>query len=127
LETQIKKLIETIPSTLESMDKMVKTELDREQILEFAKNALKTRLPEEKIQNVDFDSFIEPVRGSDKGNNLWLVFNRIQEKIISGDFEYGVTKHGKKRKGRAIKNFNQDLEVNQDLFNLALEYVEVLN
>ena len=46
----------------------------------------------------------------------------IQEKIIHGMFEvYGVK--GKTRKARKIKNFKQDTQVNQELYQLALSYV----
>ncbi len=45
----------------------------------------------------------------------------VQEKIIEGDFEYRAG--GKDRKAREIKNFRQDIKVNEKLFDLALEYV----
>ena len=42
------------------------------------------------------------------------------KKIITGDFDYTVgTKH---RKAREIKNFKQDMLINKELFNVALEY-----
>jgi hypothetical protein len=44
----------------------------------------------------------------------------IQEKLIDGGFSYNAGT--KTRKARRIKNFNQDLKVNQDLFELALEF-----
>jgi hypothetical protein len=48
------------------------------------------------------------------------VFNLVQEKVVEGDFEYvsGV----KMRKARKIKNFKQDLDVNQKLFEVAKEF-----
>ena len=56
----------------------------------------------------------------DRGNDLWSVFNVVQEKLITGDFNYRAG--GKARKGREIKNFKQDMLINKKLFNVALEY-----
>ena len=63
---------------------------------------------------------MKPVRKEDSGNDLWSVFNLVQEKVVEGDFEYisGV----KLRKARKIKNFKQDLDVNQKLFEVAKEF-----
>ena len=52
---------------------------------------------------------------------LWEVFNRVQENIIEGNFEY-ITKSGKKRQARVIKNFKQDQDVNKKMFSKALEF-----
>ena len=51
---------------------------------------------------------------------LWEVFNRVQENIIEGNFEY-KTKGGKVRQARIIKNFKQDQDVNKKMFSKALE------
>jgi len=48
------------------------------------------------------------------------VFNRIQEKVINGDFNYGYST--KTHKARKIKNFNQDIVLNSKLYELATEY-----
>lgn len=57
----------------------------------------------------------------DSGNSLWAVFNRVQEKLINGDCSY--TMGAKVRKARAVKNFNQDLKINEALWSLAEEFV----
>jgi hypothetical protein len=64
---------------------------------------------------------IKPTRKEDEGDNLWSVYNVVQEKLIHGMFDvYGVG--GKQRKARKIKNFQQDTKINQDLYELALQY-----
>jgi len=63
---------------------------------------------------------IEPTREEDKGNDLWSVFNVVQEKLVHGMFEY--TSGTKLRKARKIKNFKQDLDLNAKLYELAVEY-----
>ena len=48
-------------------------------------------------------------------------FNVIQEKILDGDFTY--MSGAKIRKARKVKNFKQDLEINQKLFAMAAEFI----
>ena len=75
----------------------------------------------DQVYRIDLDEFLKPVRKEDAGNDLWSVFNLVQEKVVEGDFEYvsGV----KMRKARKIKNFKQDLDVNKKLFEVAKEFV----
>ena len=69
---------------------------------------------------IDLKELTKPVRNEDKGSDLWSVFNVVQEKIVTGDFDYTIgTKH---RKAREIKNFKQDMKINKELFKVALEY-----
>ena len=56
-------------------------------------------------------------RDADRGNDLWAVFNRVQEKLIGGSFKSG------KRKSRSVKSFQKDIEINEQLFELAGSYV----
>lgn len=122
LQEQIKGMVERLPLTVESMNKMKQIEMSQEAAIEFAQKAIATRFNEDEINNisVDINQLLIPTREEDKGNDLWSVFNVVQEKILEGDFNYtfGV----KIRKARKIKNFNQDLKINKELFNLALEY-----
>ena len=123
LQEMIKEMVEKLPLTVESMNKMKAQEMEQEQILQFAKDAINTRFSEKEMKRIkiDFDELVKPVRKEDAGNDLWSVFNVVQEKIIDGDFEYRAG--GKMRKARQIKNFKQDMKINKELFNVALEYV----
>ena len=124
LQETIKMMVEKLPLTVESMNKLRQTEMEEKQILEFARKALDVRFGENKTNTqhikVDLKEFVTPTRQEDYGNDLWSVFNVVQEKIIEGDFEY--TFGSKIRKARRIKNFKQDLELNAKLYDLALEY-----
>ena len=122
LQVLIKEMVEKLPLTVESMNQMKAKELEQEQILAFAKEAINTRFTEKEVNRIkiDWDAFIEPVRKEDEGNDLWSVFNVVQEKLIEGDFDYTIG--GKARKAREIKNFKQDMKINKELFELALDY-----
>ena len=123
LQKQITEMVERLPLTVESMNNMIDTKMNQKSILKFAKDMLAIRFPEDELRRItiDMDEFITPVRPEDKGDDLWSVFNTIQEKIIEGDFEYTVgTKY---RKARQIKNFKQDMDLNSKMFDVALQYI----
>jgi hypothetical protein len=96
--------------------------MEESQIVDFAVKALTARFGENEMKRitVNYVDFIQPSRSEDAENNLWNVFNRIQEKLIDGGFEYGFST--KVRKARTIKNFNQDIVLNSKLFDLASTY-----
>jgi hypothetical protein len=123
LQETIKSMVEKLPLTVESLNKFRSVELGQEQVLDFAKKALLTRFDEKELENIkiDFNDLLTPTRPEDKGSDLWSVYNVVQEKLTHGMFNYG---YGTKvRKARKIKNFSKDLELNEKLYSLALEYV----
>jgi len=125
LSTVISEIVEKLPLTVECMNKLKAKQLSEEEKVKFAKEALATRLSENQLERYSADDILEvlaPTRVEDKGDDMWSVYNTIQEKIVHGMFEvYGVA--GKSRKARKIKNFRQDTQVNQELYQLALSYV----
>ena len=125
LKSVISEIVEKLPLTVECMNKLKAKELSENEQVKFAKEALATRLNKKELSNVTSDQILDllaPTRDEDKGDDMWNVFNVIQEKIIHGMFDvYGV--NGKVRKARKIKNFRQDTKVNQELYQLALSYV----
>ena len=122
LQVKIKGMVEKLPLTVESMNKMKNIELEEEKAVEFAKKALTTRFNEKEMKRIKINikDILTPVRVEDSGKDLWSIFNVVQEKVIDGDFTYIAG--GKVRKARQIKNFRQDQKVNKELFELALEY-----
>jgi hypothetical protein len=123
LQETIKTMVEKLPLTVESLNKFRSIELGQDQMIDFAKKALNTRFTEDELENIKIDlkDLLTPTRPEDKGSDLWSVYNVVQEKLTHGMFNY---QYGTKvRKARKIKNFNKDLELNEKLYGLALEYV----
>jgi hypothetical protein len=122
LQKTITSMVEKLPLTVESMNKFKQTKLTDKQILKFAKDALEARFGEVEMKRItiDYTEFVKATRKEDEGNDLWSVFNRVQEKVIDGDFNYGYST--KTRKARKIKNFNKDIELNSRLYEIATEY-----
>lgn len=123
LQGQVRAMVEQLPLTVESMNKMKSVQLDEEQAKELAKKALTTRFTKDQVEamNFDLDELLKPTRDEDKGSDLWSVFNVIQEKILDGSFSY--ISGARIRKARKVKNFKQDMEINQKLFAMAHEFV----
>jgi hypothetical protein len=123
LQANIRDMVERLPLTVDSMNKMKEVEMGEEACLEFAKKALLTRFDEKQMNRIKINlkELLNPTRMEDMGGDVWSVFNVVQEKIIEGDFEY--TMGTKVRKARKVKNFKQDQKINKELFELALEYV----
>ena len=124
LSTVISEIVEKLPLTVECMNKLKAKKLSEEEKIAFAKEALQTRVSKNQLSTYSAEDILElitPTRIEDKGDDMWSVFNVVQEKIVHGMYEvYGVG--GKVRKARKIKNFKQDTKVNQELYNLALSY-----
>jgi len=122
LQVRVKEMVEKLPLTVESMNKMIATELTPKQKFSFAKKCVGFRFGEDvKNIKINLKDLLSPTRVEDRGNSLWNVFNVIQEKLIDGDFTY--TSGVKVRKARRIKNFSQDIDLNSQLFDVALTYV----
>ena len=123
LQKKIEEVVGSLPLTVDSMNRMKQIKLDDEKAFEFATKALATRFKEDEITRitVDINELLKPTRREDKSNDLWTVFNVIQEKLISGDFSYQVG--SKQRKARKIKNFQQDIKLNEQLWSLAESFM----
>jgi hypothetical protein len=123
LQEMIKEMVEKLPLTVESMNKMKNIELEGEKVLELAKSLLDIRVKgsDNTVSDEAIGEVLESQRNEDRGNGLWEVFNRVQENIIEGNFHYR-TKSGKVRQARIVKNFKQDLDLNRKMFSKALEY-----
>ena len=126
--------VETIDETLTRITAMKEVELDKAQQIEFAKQAALLRFTaksynEDNIGDiVDLDDLLNVERKEDAGNGLWEVFNRVQESLVNGKYNYAMNgkvnaADAKTRKARPIKNFKQSIDVNKKLSELAFAYV----
>lgn len=129
LRKVVAQAIESARKNVEVINDMRETQLTDEQKAEFATKAIAIRkgikedekMPE--MSETDLAELLEPVRKQDEGNDIWTVFNVLQEKVIKGDFMFGKTKTGKRRKARPITGAAKDIEVNQKLFEAATSYL----
>ena len=120
LQQKVSETVSAFPGLVKKINEFQNVELSDWQVKKFAKGAALVRFGDNV--KVDIDSLLKVDRVEDSGNNLWAVFNRVQEKLIGGDCSY--TMGARVRKARKIKNFSMDLKINETLWKLAEEYVK---
>lgn len=117
--------IEKIEASLKAMDEMEKITLTNEQKAELVTEALRIRKNDDtiKVDEDTIEDILTPTRKEDEENNLWTIFNVIQEKMMKGNFSLTNTKNPEKvRKARPITGAAKDLEFNQKFFQFANNY-----
>jgi hypothetical protein len=114
-------LVEKLPVTVETLNRFREVILTEDQKVEFALAALGIRFGENGAE-VAVEEILKPIRKEDEGDELWKVFNVIQEKVTRGGFKYKAST-GRNKTARSIKNFTRDIELNEQLYELAESYV----
>ena len=113
LQAKVNEVIEKLPGLVQKINLFKNTKLTEDQMSEFAYKAATLRTK----AKVNAMELLEVTRNEDQGNDLWAVFNRVQEKILGGSFRSG------KRKSRSVTSFQKDIEINEQLFELAGSYL----
>jgi hypothetical protein len=113
LQAKVNGMISKLPGLVNKINLFKSTTLTDAQMQQFATKACALR----SKQTINIMSVLEATRKEDEGNDLWAVFNRVQEKLVNGMFKTGT------RKARVIKNFQQDIKINEQLFELAESYI----
>jgi hypothetical protein len=124
LRDVVSQAVKDLPNKVEVMNQMRNRILSEEEKQKLAIDALLIRAGV-KTLNYDqetIDEILVPKRKEDQGDDLWRVFNVVQEKIINGDFHAALV-GAKVRKVRKIKSFEKDIQVNKDLFRLATSLI----
>ncbi|MCH1582189.1 MAG: DUF945 domain-containing protein [Flavobacteriales bacterium] len=106
-------LTDSLPRITNSMQSMSETILDKDQQLLLADQAREARWGKEST--VDSRLLLDAHRTADIGNDLWRVFNRVQENTIRGGFKG----EGQKRPARELTNLDALNRVNLALWNSA--------
>jgi len=88
------------------IEKFQNTELTPKQISKFAFDAVRAKYGSNIPTEMDFNKIVQAGRREDEGNDVWVVFNRLQENLI-----YNVSR------------MTDDIKLNQELFSLAESYV----
>lgn len=71
---------------------------------------------------VDVSSLLTPRRAADTDNNLWTVYNRIQENVIRGGLVYSTANSNGtivRRTRRAVRAIDANIKLNKGLWILA--------
>lgn len=127
LKESMTKAVERISEKVQVINKMIERQLTEEEQMALALDALLIRAGV-SVESTEAPAFtadtlkevLKPARKEDEGNNLWVVFNRVQEAVTRGGFRVEI--EGKKsRPLNKIKSFEKDFKVNEELFEAALQ------
>jgi len=118
LRTSIDQMIAGLPNVVTKINTFTARELDRTEMSELAQKAYGLRNSGRQATPEELVAILTPRRDADRPNNLWTVFNRIQEAVISGG-NLLVDRRGRSRTARPINNLDKGLKLNQELWSLA--------
>lgn len=107
---QVNKLDTTITA-------MKNKQLTLDQAREFTARAIALRYPDKTLNDVS----IETHRVEDEGNNVFVLYNRIQENLVRGGNRVRSNQN-RLRSARALSSITALTKLNEGLFDLATEY-----
>ena len=120
-ENEVKNAVDGIVKAKEKiMDKITlfeHTMLNESEKESFARASIPLRF--EKHLQVNYKDLLEPHRISDDKNDLYTVFNTIQEHLIRGNLS-GINKiTGRRFTSKEIKSISTDAQINKSLWQMA--------
>lgn len=113
-------LIKCIDGVYRLRGDMLATMLNPKQSIAFARQAVEFRPPRAAI--LAPENLLVPRRKEDEPNDLWHVFNRVQENMLRGGNET-LTEDGRTIMTRGIGRIERDVQVNTKLWSLAVQTI----
>ena len=111
---------EKIPQVVGQVQRMMSKELTQTQQYDFVKMVADNRWGEDKM--VDLNQMLSIRRQEDSGNDLWSIFNRVQENMLQGGTLIVTPKDNgsvRRSRSRSIRSIEQNLEVNKMLWTAS--------
>lgn len=135
---ELKQLMNVIAEQYSTVGKrineMQQLTLSKEQRHEFVVRAVANRDPYAFIKEdgtidvakvhriVKPEQILNPLRDEDKKEDLWTLFNIVQERLVKGEFEK-TSLNGRKSKPRVITNATRNIDFNKRIWQIAEEYM----
>jgi hypothetical protein len=101
---------------MEEFNKLKETQLSPAEAMDLATQAADARFG--KGHRIDVSQLLNVVREEDNGDDVWTVFNRIQENLTQ---PHRITDHMGYIVG-GVSDINEDTRINKELFQLAHAY-----
>jgi hypothetical protein len=123
----VKRLTESfagkLPKIEGSVNRMMEREMTTDEKIDFVRKSAEIRFSKEKVlSDMEIVGLLTPNRMEDEGNDLWKIFNVVQEKFVRGGMEYSSPK-GRRTKLRGLQNIMVVNQVNTKLWELAEEMI----
>ena len=124
---EVKRLTESfagkLPKIEGSVNRMMEREMTTDEKIDFVRKSAEIRFSKEKVlSDMEIVGLLTPNRMEDEGNDLWKIFNVVQEKFVRGGMEYSSPK-GRRTKLRSLQNIMAVNQVNTKLWELAEEMI----
>lgn len=137
LEKSMAQIIENYATMTPHLQDMMDRDLKKDEKESFAIKAVALREPwrfvdpkdnsilVDKVTSLNnIDSLLTPLRGGDQGEDLWRIFNVIQEKLVNGGYER-LSDNGRKSTTRALENTAREVKFNKELWELTETFLAV--
>ena len=118
LRTSIEEMIAGLPNVVTKINTFAARQLTAAEMSELAQKAYNLRNSGRQATPEEIQAILTPRRDADRPNNLWTVFNRVQEAIITGG-NLLVDARGRMRTAKPIRSLDKGLKLNQELWQLA--------
>jgi hypothetical protein len=108
-----------LPMIETSVSKMMEKELTEYEKVKFVGEAVKIRWANGLIPaTINIEDILNPLRDEDKGDDMWRVFNVVQEKMMRGGVSY-TSPRGRKASLKGIKSIVASNNLNTKLWEAA--------
>jgi hypothetical protein len=114
------KIFSNIEGVTERISSMKARKLTVAEQITFAQGAIDLRW--ENQTQIKPDSLLKSFRYEDAGDDLWHVFNRVQERVVRGGFRY-VDEKIRLRKVRSVTGLDASIRLNKALWAMADNYI----
>lgn len=115
------KFSKKLPFIEQSVGRMMSREMTLDEKIDFVQKSSKIRFNgDKKFTELEIIDILEPNRIEDEGDDLWRVFNVVQEKFIRGGVRVSNNR-GKSPKMRKIDSILAQNKINTQLWELAEE------
>ena len=111
---------ERFGSLAAQVERMEHRPMPKDEQIRFAERALAVRFPAPATSGMQPSQLLTCRRVEDTGDNLWSVFNRVQENLLVGGLSRW-TASGRLTRTRRITSIREDVRLNGRLWDLATE------
>ncbi|MGE0465318.1 MAG: DUF932 domain-containing protein [Steroidobacteraceae bacterium] len=111
---------ERFGSLAAQVERMERRPMPKDEQIRFAERALAVRYPEAAQSGMQPSQLLTCRRVQDTGDDLWSVFNRVQENLLVGGLSRWAAS-GRLTRTRRITSIREDVRLNGRLWDLATE------
>jgi hypothetical protein len=121
------RIIDAVPEIIRTVDNFKRIELtkDESEIYAQAARSLKWDATDQGQYPVNTSRLLSYRRFDDNSNDLWSVFNRVQENILKGGIKGFNMETGRRITTRAVNSVKENVRLNKSLWELTEKMAEL--